>query len=196
MKPEFTQDFFSQHIPNWTEWLAPFKGKRIQALEIGSFEGRSALWLLENILTHKDSYLICVDTWQAGGDLPPADPCLFKRFAANMSRHKERVIPYRMRSVAALLKLETNNPTADRGPHSYFDFIYVDGSHAAQDVMTDAVLAWLLLRPGGILIFDDYGWGVNPDPKMQPRPAVDAFLNCFTGYRLIYMGWQVAVQKI
>ena len=32
--------------------------------------------------------------------------------------------------------------------------VYIDGSHAARDVIADAVLAWALLRPGGILIFD------------------------------------------
>jgi predicted O-methyltransferase YrrM len=37
-----------------------------------------------------------------------------------------------------------------------FDFIYIDGSHAACDVMSDAVLAWKLLKENGIMIFDDY----------------------------------------
>lgn len=32
--------------------------------------------------------------------------------------------------------------------------VYIDGSHAAKDVIADAVLAWALLRPGGVLIFD------------------------------------------
>ena len=32
--------------------------------------------------------------------------------------------------------------------------MYIDGSHAARDVISDAVLAWALLRPGGVLIFD------------------------------------------
>ena len=39
--------------------------------------------------------------------------------------------------------------------------VYVDGSHHARDVLQDAVLAWGLLRPGGYMIFDDYGWVSN-----------------------------------
>ena len=37
-----------------------------------------------------------------------------------------------------------------------FDLIYIDASHYAPDVLSDAVLAFKLLKPGGILIFDDY----------------------------------------
>ena len=32
--------------------------------------------------------------------------------------------------------------------------IYVDGSHVPQDVLTDAVMAWKLLKQGGIMILD------------------------------------------
>ena len=39
-----------------------------------------------------------------------------------------------------------------------FDFVYVDGSHQAPDVLVDAVLSALLLRKGGLLVFDDYFW--------------------------------------
>lgn len=65
----FTSDFFKGNIPNWERWLAPFKGQPVTALEIGSYEGRSACWLLENILTHPDARLLCVDTFTGGQDL-------------------------------------------------------------------------------------------------------------------------------
>lgn len=44
---------------------------------------------------------------------------------------------------------------SDRG---MFDLIYIDGSHMRLDVLTDAVMAWQLLRVHGILVFDDYEW--------------------------------------
>ena len=37
---------------------------------------------------------------------------------------------------------------------NYFDFIYVDGSHQAPDVLFDAVMAFKLLRKNGIIAFD------------------------------------------
>jgi predicted O-methyltransferase YrrM len=39
-----------------------------------------------------------------------------------------------------------------------FDFIYIDGSHVAPDVLLDAAMSFALLKPGGILAFDDYDW--------------------------------------
>lgn len=48
-------------------------------------------------------------------------------------------------------------------PVNAFDFYYVDGSHVAPDVMADAVLGWRLLKPGGIMVFDDYEWGAYRD---------------------------------
>ena len=40
-------DWFSQHIPVWTEVLAPLLAATdpIHVLEIGSYEGRSAVWI-------------------------------------------------------------------------------------------------------------------------------------------------------
>ena len=32
--------------------------------------------------------------------------------------------------------------------------VYIDGSHDASDVLTDAVMAWKLLAQGGIMILD------------------------------------------
>jgi predicted O-methyltransferase YrrM len=55
-----------------------------------------------------------------------------------------------------------------------FDFIYVDASHLALDVLADAALAWQLLAPGGLLVFDDYGLDYD-DPMHSPTRAIDAF---------------------
>ena len=59
-----------------------------------------------------------------------------------------------------------------------FDFIYIDGSHQAADVLSDAVNAFKLLRPGGIMCFDDYlwHWADRPyNPLDTPKAAIDAF---------------------
>ena len=51
--------------PNWSRWLAEFKDKPCHALEIGSYLGESAVWFAENILTHPESTLLCLDAWVA-----------------------------------------------------------------------------------------------------------------------------------
>ena len=76
-----------------------------------------------------------------------------------------------------------------------FDVASVDGSHVARDVLTDAVLTWPLLKSGGLLIFDDYGWN-HPDRLQQPRPAIDAFVDLFAPeLELIHMEYRVIVRK-
>ena len=48
------------------------------------------------------------------------------------------------------------------GRQGSFDFIYVDASHRAPDVLLDAVLAFQLLRIGGLIIFDDEVRSIMP----------------------------------
>jgi O-methyltransferase. len=67
---------------------------------------------------------------------------------------------------------------------NYFDFIYVDGSHQAPDVLFDAVMAFKLLRKNGIIAFDDYLWFERGLPNGKnlnrcPKPAIDAFTSIF-----------------
>src|SRR5689334_15173769 len=62
--PKFTVDWFSSNIDHWENWLNVLKNKpRLRFLEIGCFEGRATRWFLENILTHRTSKIVCVDTF-------------------------------------------------------------------------------------------------------------------------------------
>lgn len=67
------------------------------------------------------------------------------------------------------------------GKKNYFDFIYVDGSHRAPDVLCDAVLGFKLPKVGGFMAFDDYlqaerAWlPYGTDPLRCPKPAIDAY---------------------
>jgi len=55
-------DWFTPQLPLWEKYLIPLKGlSNLSFLEIGSFEGRSAVWLLENILTDEASRIVCID---------------------------------------------------------------------------------------------------------------------------------------
>jgi hypothetical protein len=61
----FLYDWFSNNIPLWSKVLRKFKGKpNLLFLEIGCFEGKATLWLLENILTHPTSKIVVVDTFK------------------------------------------------------------------------------------------------------------------------------------
>jgi len=64
----------------------------------------------------------------------------------------------------------------------YFDFIYIDGSRMAFDVITDAVLSFELVRIGGIIAFDDYLWKLPGSNNIltNPKFAIDSFTNIFS----------------
>lgn len=174
---KFTADWFSSHIPNWERLLRPLAGQPIQALEIGSYEGRSAVWLLQEILTHPESRLTCVDIWD--------QEAVQSRFRANVQEtgRGQQVIECQGDSVRALRPLT--------GP---FDFIYIDGSHEARDVLTDIAYAWPMLREGGLLALDDYKW--VGDVEFPPQSAIDPFLQLWmTQIKVLHKGRQVIVRR-
>ena len=78
-----------------------------------------------------------------------------------------------------------------------FDFIYIDGSHIAKDVLTDACMAWPLLKPKGLMVFDDYLWTPNArDILHRPKLAIDAFVNIFAEeVEIVHVGYQLVVRK-
>jgi predicted O-methyltransferase YrrM len=80
--------------------------------------------------------------------------------------------------------------------HPTFDFIYIDGSHTAKDVLTDACMAWPLLKQGGLMVFDDYLWGDSRDILHRPKMATDFFVNTFAeSLDIVHIGHQFAVRK-
>ena len=81
-------------------------------------------------------------------------------------------------------------------PYESFDFVYIDGCHLASCVLTDAVLSWDLLRPGGVMVFDDYRLKPNAPAYERPGQAIDAFLEAFADrVALRHKGFQVVVVK-
>ncbi|MBP7114583.1 MAG: class I SAM-dependent methyltransferase [Candidatus Peribacteraceae bacterium] len=200
MQYTFTSDWFSKHIPLWQEKLIGLAGKQnVNALEIGSYEGRSAVWLLDNILTASDSRLTCVDTFEMTDEFRknferrkiaiPYDADIEGTFDANIQATgaEKRVTKLKGRSAEILYTL----------PLDSFDIVYIDGSHTARNVLTDAVLSWNLLKINGIMIFDDVRWNLFPEDILKsPRPAIDAFMYCFDGeFVLMEHSDQVMLRK-
>jgi len=206
---EFTEDWFSRHIPAWHDILAALKPSHI--LEIGSFEGRSACYLIEHCpkLVDGPVSITCVDNWQggiehkAGGFVEAVMSEVERRFD-----HNTQLALGRSASPVSLRKEKQDSHDAlagliASGRTESFDLIYIDGSHEATDVLTDAVMAFPLLRVGGTLIFDDYVWSDQApqrrEPSRMPKPAIDAFVNIFHRKLALHQWlplWQLYVQKV
>lgn len=162
---QFSADWVNKggRVEDWTMALKRFRGKRgVHGLEIGSFEGRSAVWLLANVLTANSSTLTCVD---------PFPESYGKVFDANIAAtgSSNRVVKKVGLSSQVLRGLKQNA----------YDFIYIDGCHEAACVYLDAALSWDLLKIGGVLIFDDYIWSMDEAVAHRPKVAIDAFVEAF-----------------
>lgn len=179
--PSYTTDYVSSFQEDWRRALASIAGRPgVQLLEIGSFEGRSAAWFLKHVLTDESSKLVCVDLF--------TQPGLEARFDHNIrlvDRHQQ-VRKLKGRSGDILPNLE---------PAS-FDAIYIDGGHDAGTVLLDGMLSWRLLKPGGVLIFDDYLWETERPPAMRPQLAIDIFRETMAeALEVLHEDYQVIVRK-
>jgi len=174
---EFTSDWFSHNIPIWSQHLSPVANRPLQILEVGSHEGRSSVWIIENLLSDSGSRLSCVDLWESVE--------VHRRFRGNITEtgRQSQVIEY-VGDSSSVLKSVVGS----------FDIIYIDGSHEARSVLTDAVFCWTMLKPGGLLIFDDYGW--NGPVEFPPRNAIDVFLQLWmTQIEVVHKEYQVFVRR-
>lgn len=179
---EFTNNWFGVAQSIWDQMLPQVNPSRV--LEIGSYEGRSACYLIEKIGPERPLELHCVDTWEGGVDNAGTDmAAVEKRFLANVEFAKsksEHPVDLKIQKKPSDQYLSELLASGGRG---YFDIIYVDGSHQAPDVLLDAVMSFRLLRTGGVMIFDDYLWSEKlpggVDPLRCPKPAIDAFVNLY-----------------
>lgn len=176
-------------------WNALFEKKEInKILEIGAYEGRSTVFLAEIFAARSSTRLYSVDTWQGSLEHGTHDfaaiesrfdhnlALVQKRFADNLDFNK-----LKMTSIEACAKL------ISEGHQETFDLIYIDGSHNAFDVLTDAIFSFPLCKSGGIVIFDDYLWDhgfrKTGNPLSIPKSGVDCFLNTFVGKVRIIHGY-------
>jgi predicted O-methyltransferase YrrM len=191
----FSVDWFSANVTEWKKFLTGY-GTPIKALEIGSFEGLSTVWMLENVLTHEDSHITCIDPF-TGSDEHTSDQKLnlYERFKRNVIDNfpEKKVTIIREYSDSALAQLGLE------GHGGEYDIMYIDGDHNAPQVYRDAMLAWPLLKSDGtgIMIFDDYAWNIFPEPIKCPKMGIDAFLKMYEGeYEILHKGYQVFIRKL
>ena len=151
-------------------------------LEVGCFEGASTCYLIETLSQHHPVEIHCVDSWEGGIEHQDNDMAA----VAARFQHNVRVALARTPHPVTLHVHQGFSDTRmigllAAGKVNYFDFIYIDGSHQAPDVLSDAVLGFKLLKVGGVMAFDDYIWQetlpYGKDYLRCPKPAIDAFVN-------------------
>lgn len=182
----YSHDWFTPHCEVIRDHLKHLIGQTgLHALEIGSYEGRSANWFCDEILTGLGSVLQCVDTFTGSTDHENLVSFngVFRRFMENIATNRNKVEVFR----------GTSQDFFHLNKRQY-DFVFIDGSHLAKDVLSDLVSSWAWLKPGGIIVADDYGWDNRPEPEQNPRLAIDSFMACFKP-EVLHLGYNAILRK-
>ena len=174
---EFSNDWFNKNAPLFDRYLSHLRDRPCRMLEIGSYEGRSLVWLLENVVTHADARIDAVDLRE--------NPRLRPNLAATGAPGK---VSFNLGRSADVLRTL---------PADSYDFAYIDGCHWAVETLEDAVLSFRLVKAHGVIAFDDYQWD-DPEENQfgRPKEAIDAFLTICGGHvEVLHRGYQVWVRK-
>lgn len=158
-------------------------------LQIGTYTGDASEWLLDNILTDKNSWLTDVDTWSGSNE------GVHKKFDW---QDIELFYDTRMSNYTNVCKIKGySKEFLSTAEISHYDFIYIDGDHTADGVYIDADLSWDKLKPNGILAFDDYLWQhETKQDHLRPKPGIDKFLDEHSDeYKILIMDEQVWISK-
>ena len=196
--PHFTSDWFTNALVNF-DYITNYLNaeKQINSiLEIGSHEGRSACWMLENMLSDTGT-MTCIDPFADrpvtafAEDSIPEDRTIETRFRANIAEVKGAD-----QTVNVMVDLSFSALAQLIVAKQQYDFIYVDGTHHADEVLADAVMCFGMLQSGGVMLFDDYLWEDDPRHLGRCKASIDAFVNMFYDrLKLGLVNYQLAIVK-
>lgn len=193
--PQFT-NYHQAYEAAWRHFFferAAFDTNRAWTfVEVGSYEGSSAWWIMQNLLLSPQSRLYCIDAWPDGQGGDERYQLFLRNIGELPNRAQIEVLrDWSQNALRALLA---------RGVRA--DLLYVDGGHDAPTVLRDLVTGFDLVKPGGVIICDDYLWD---DPRWggnrtlgRPKIALDAFTTIYADKMKIVRGMpntQVFIQK-
>lgn len=184
--------FVTDGVHNFLAHLVKdYKDKPVRFLQVGAYTGDASIWLAENVLTHPDSVLIDIDTWE-GSDEP-----VHHNLNWNSIEKFYDAKTFEYQKKRKIIKYKGTSDSFFRNNREKYDFIYVDGDHTAYGVIKDAVNSYECLNLNGILAFDDYEWSAGLGLHNEPKMAIDAFFNIYQEkVRLIVKEYQCWFRKV
>jgi hypothetical protein len=177
-------DFFSNNIMIWEKYVIN-KMYRINYLEIGSFEGRSALFVSE--LKNTNS-ITAIDTWEGSDELNDISFIkVFENFKKNINILNKSNIKF----------FKTTSDNFFKNNKNFYNLIYIDGSHEYSQVKKDLVNSLNCLEKNGYIICDDFLWFFYKDLDKNP---IKAILECYNEYKkqlsVEFLNHQIIFKKI
>ena len=160
LSKKITQDYFSSHAYNFYEIMKKFEMPKY--LEIGSFEGNSAMFIAKNF---ENSKIYCVDNWVGTEEYNNLNfSKLEDNFDSNISEFNN------------INKFKMPSDDFFRYNKKTFDVIYIDGYHKGLQVLEDFKNSWNVLNDNGLIIFDDYIWKCYDKIQDNPCYVINLYL--------------------
>lgn len=176
-------DWFSHNIPIWKKYIKELI--EIDYLEIGSFEGRSTVFIgeLENVKS-----ITAIDTFKGGDEHNDIN---FDKVLNNFQINVKLIKNKNVKTVI------DNSENFFKNNNKIFNLIYIDGSHRYEDVKKDFSSSYKILKKDGIIILDDFLWRYYTDIKKNPMKAIiENYETLKKNLEILYINNQVIFKKI
>ena len=134
-------------------------------LEIGSFEGRSAIFFSN---FYQNSLISCVDTWSGSDEHKNFNFFKIENNFNNNTKYLVKSNRLKKYKKASDIFFSENN--------ILFDLIYIDGDHSSEQLCKDIYNSWKFLKKNGILVVDDYVWWFYKDIFKNPAFTINKFI--------------------
>jgi predicted O-methyltransferase YrrM len=183
---KFTNKWFLNNFEIFNYFLPKNRNERFNYLEIGCYEGLSSFYVLSEF-KFVNAYFL--DIWDEPNKNSKSLTNDFgkveKFFDENVSEYNFTKI--KDDSVISMRKLFRNNIS--------FDFIYIDGSHNGEDILSDAIEAFKILNKGGFIFFDDF-LQYEKNRKIQSYVGIEKFLELYSNdLQIVFFQNNLAVKK-
>lgn len=182
----FSNKWFLNNFYIFNYFLPKDKNAKFDYLEIGCFEGLSSLYVLSKY-NAVNAFLI--DVW----DMPnPNSKTLSNNFDKVEKAFDENLSDYTFTkvkddSVISMRKLLKEDKS--------FDFIYIDGSHNGEDILSDAIEAFKILKKDGLIFFDDF-LQYDKSRDLQSYEGIEKFLTLYSNFlKIEYFQNNLVVRK-
>lgn len=178
--PSDVRIYFTDHLPVWEKHLSDFKNRSNICLEIGALYGGSSVYMLEEFCKEEGShhYIMDINTNEF--------------IENNVGPYKNKLTYLLGESTDSFKTFSHDNQTKE-----FLDIVYIDGNHLSKYVLEDAVNSFYCLKNYGIMIFDDFGGGLEQEAHLQVKTGVDSFIHAYRKYvNVIHIGYQLILQKI
>ena len=168
--------------------------KSSNILEIGTYAGNGLVEMLKIVPNSKATV---IDFWEKYSEFDhvankntPVNYSINieKQFYENTKKYQSRIKVHKGKSHDKLIELFLE--------HNSFNFIYVDASHKCLDVYFDAMIAWKMLKIGGIMVFDDYHFNQG-DVLHSPYEAIEYFKEQIKDkFVLLHQDYRLFIKRI